>query len=154
MVTVKEELAQFNYLFKMLLGIHEEYNALLENEEIAIYDNCFDDLDNRLCAFKRKTITGWLDSSYEECRSSRHSSRSSRSHRSTHSNISLNTKRSKSSKALQEKEVEDRVKMAELLAEVQHVEQRQQLKHQGEMLKIKQEFAQKYNDQKRTTIRK
>ena len=41
-----EELAQFNDLFKMLLGIHEEYNASLEDEESALDDDWFDDLDN------------------------------------------------------------------------------------------------------------
>ena len=46
LVAVEEELAQFNDLFKMLLSMHEEYNALLEDEERAVEDDWFDDLDN------------------------------------------------------------------------------------------------------------
>ena len=64
LVAVEEELAQFNDLFKMLLGIHEEYNALLEDEERAIDDDWFDDLDNRVCSFKRKTLN-WVNSARE-----------------------------------------------------------------------------------------
>ena len=32
LVVMEEEFAQFNDLFKMLLGPHEEYNALLDYE--------------------------------------------------------------------------------------------------------------------------
>ena len=134
-----EELAHFNDLFKILLGIHEEYNALLEDEERAINDDWFDDLGNRVCAFKRKTLN-LVNSAREEQQLSRHSSRSSRS-QSIHSRRSSKSKGSRSFKSSKEKEVEDRVKMAELLAEAQYVEQRQQIENQTEMLKIKQEIA-------------
>ena len=134
---MEEELAQFNDLFKVLLGTHEEYNAQLEDEERAIDDDWFNDLDNRVCAFKRKTLN-WVNSAREEQQSFRHSSRSSRIQSSIHTRRSSESKFSKSS---QEKEVEDRVKMAELLAEVQYVEQRQQIENQVEMLKIKEEIA-------------
>ena len=46
LVGVEEQFAQFNDLFKMLLSMHEEYNALLEDEERAVEDDWFDDLDN------------------------------------------------------------------------------------------------------------
>ena len=139
-VAVKEEFAQFNYLFKMLPGIHEEYNALLKDEERAIDDDWFDSLDNRVCAFKRKTLN-WVNSAREEQQSSRHSSRSSRSRSSIHSRRSSASKGFRSSKSSKEKDVEDRVKIAELLAQAQYVEQRQQIENQAEMLKIKQEIA-------------
>ena len=48
LVAVEEELAQFNDLFKMFLGILEEYNALLEDEERAVDDDWFDDIDNQV----------------------------------------------------------------------------------------------------------
>ena len=140
MVTGEEELAQFNDLFKMLLGIHAEYNALPENEERATDDDWFDDLDSQVCAFKRKTLN-WVNSACEEQQSSRHSFRNSRSQSSIHSRRSSASRGSRSSKSSKEKEVEDRVKMAELLAEAQYVEQRQQIENQAEMLKIKQAIA-------------
>ena len=70
LVAVEEELAQFNDLFKMLLGTHEEYNALLEDEERAVDDDCFDDLASRVFAFKRKTLN-WVNSVSKEQQSSR-----------------------------------------------------------------------------------
>ena len=45
---MEEELAQFNDLFKMFLGILEEHNALLEDEERAVDDDWFDDIDNQV----------------------------------------------------------------------------------------------------------
>ena len=77
LVAVEEKLAQFNDLFKMLLGVHEEYNALLEDEERAIDDDWFNDLDNQICTFKRKTLN-WVNSAREKQQSSRRSCRSSR----------------------------------------------------------------------------
>ena len=100
----------------MLLGINEEYNALLEDEERAV-DDWFDDLDNQVSAFKRKTLN-WVNSTCEEQQSSRHSSRSSRSQSSIHSKRSSESKGSRSSKSSKEKGVEYRVKMAELLAKL------------------------------------
>ena len=74
MVAVEEELAQFNDLFKMLLGRYEEYNALLEDEQRAIDDDWFDDFDSRVCDFKRKTLN-WVNSVREEQQSSKRRSK-------------------------------------------------------------------------------
>ena len=38
----------------MLLVIHEEYNAQLEDEKRAAYDDWFGERDNGVCAFKKK----------------------------------------------------------------------------------------------------
>ena len=65
MVAVEEEVAQFNDLFKMLLSIHGEYNTLLEDEERAVDDDWFDDLDSRVCAFKREALH-WVNSARED----------------------------------------------------------------------------------------
>ena len=74
LVAVEEELAQFNDLFEMLQGMHKEYNTLLEDEERTVDDDWFDDLDNRVCAFKRKTHNQ-VNIAHEEQQSSRHSSK-------------------------------------------------------------------------------
>ena len=140
LVGVEEEFAQFNDLFKMLLSMHEEYNALLEDEERAVEDDWFDDLDNRVCAFKKKTLY-WMNNSREEQQSSRRSSRSSRSWGSIHLKRNSESNGSRSSKSSKEREVKDRMKMEELVTEAQHVEQRQQIENQVEMLKIKQKIA-------------
>ena len=75
-IAVEEELAQFNYLFKMLLNIHEEYSQVLDDDERAGEDDWFDELDNRVFTFKRKTHN-WLRSAETERMSSKGSSRSS-----------------------------------------------------------------------------
>ena len=61
----------------------------------------------------------WVNSACEEQQPSRHSYRSSRSWSSIHSRRSSESKGSRSSNSSREREVEDRVKMAELLAAAQ-----------------------------------
>ena len=53
-VAVEEEFAQFNNLFKMLLVMYEEYNAKLEDEKRAAYDDWFGKRNNGVCAFKKE----------------------------------------------------------------------------------------------------
>lgn len=53
---MEEELAQLNYLVKMLMDTHEEHNVLLDDEARATDNDWFDDLDNQVCTFKRKTV--------------------------------------------------------------------------------------------------
>ena len=133
-ITVEEELADFNDLFKMLLKIHEEYSQVLVDDERAGEDDWFDDLDKKVCAFKRK-ILNWLRSTETERRSSKGSSRSCESGRSKSSGSS---KKSQSSRA---KELEEKARIAELMAEAEYIEQRQYAENQLEMLKIQQEIA-------------
>ena len=55
-ITAKEELAQLNDMFRMLVDIHEE------QEEIdAEYDDqiWFDDLDQKVFSFKHEVTIGW-----------------------------------------------------------------------------------------------
>lgn len=56
LVAMEEELAQLNYLVKMLMDTHEEDNVLLDDEARATDNDWFDDLDNQVCTFKRKTL--------------------------------------------------------------------------------------------------
>ena len=77
-IAVQEELAQFNDLLKMLLNIHEEYSQVLDDDKGAGENDWFDDLDDKVCTFKRK-IHNWLRSAAAERRSSKGSSRSSES---------------------------------------------------------------------------
>ena len=121
----------------MLPGMHEEYNVLLEDEERAVDDDWF---NNRGYTFKRTTLN-WVNRAREEQQSSRHCPRSSRSRSSIYSKRSSESKSSRSFKSSKEKEVEVSVKMAELLADAQYVEKRQQIESQAKMLRIKQEIS-------------
>ena len=117
-ITVEEELAHFNDLFKMLLKIHEEYSQVLVDDKRAGEEDWFDDLDKKVCAFKRK-ILNWLRSTETERRSSKGSSRSCESGRSKSSGSSRKSHSSRS------RELEEKARIAELMAEVEYIKQRQ-----------------------------
>ena len=92
-------------------------------------DDWFDDLGNRVCTFKRK-IHSWLRSAETERKSSKGSSRSSESRQNKSSGSS---RKSQSSCA---RELEEKARIAELMAEAEYIEQRQLAENQAQMLKI------------------
>ena len=79
-IAVEEEMAQFNELFGMLLSINEEYIQVLDDDERADEDDWFNELNNTVCTFKRKSHSR-LRSAETERKSSKGSSRSSESRR-------------------------------------------------------------------------
>ena len=91
-------------------------------------------MDNTVCTFKRK-IHSWLRNAETERKSSKPSSRSSESRR---SKLSGSSKKYQSSHA---KELQEKARIAELMAEAEYIEQRQLAEFQAEMLKIQQEIA-------------
>ena len=117
-ITVEEELDHFNDLFKMLLKIHEEYSQVLVDDKRAGEEDWFDDLDKKVCAFKRKILNS-LRSTETERRSSKGSSRSCESGRSKSSGSSRKSHSSRS------RELEEKARIAELMAEVDYIKQRQ-----------------------------
>ena len=139
MAPVQQELAQFNDVYKLFVNLHEELNPMLEDSERAADDEWFEDIDERVCTFKRKTHN-WLrvaeDNQHSRCPSSR-----SKGSRSSGQSRSSGSSKSKGSKSSREKEIEERVKMAELLAEAEFLEQRQKVENEAEMLKAQQELA-------------
>ena len=122
-VVVQEEMAQFNDLFKVLLSAYEDYNALLEDEARDKENEWFDDIDNKVFSFKRK-ITCWLKNAEDKSKSKG----SSRSSRSSASKTSKGTKTSKESrcfigsKSSKEKELEDKIRVAELAVDAELLE--------------------------------
>ena len=70
----------------MLLSIHEEYNQVLDDDERTRKDDWFNDLDNKVCTFKKK-IDSWLRSADRERKSSKGSSRSSESRKNRHQEV-------------------------------------------------------------------
>ena len=98
MAPVQQELAQFNDVYKLFVNLHEELNPMLEDSERAADDEWFEDIDERVCTFKRKTHN-WLrvaeDNQHSRCPSSR--SKGSRSSGQSRSSGSSKSKGSKSS---------------------------------------------------------
>ena len=125
-IVVEEEMKQFNDLFKMLLDAHQECNQLLGDDERGRDDDWFDDVDTQVCSFKRK-VHCWLREAAQRVKSSKCSSRSSRS---VSDNGSMDSKKSKdlhesrnsrasrqprSSKSSRGREIEKKMKVAELI---------------------------------------
>ena len=103
---------------EFLLNIHEEYSQVFIDDERAGGDDWFDDLNNKVCTFKRK-ILNWLGSTETERSSSKGSSRSCESGRSKSSGSSRKSHSSRS------RELEEKARIAELMAEVEYIKQRQ-----------------------------
>ena len=57
-VTVEETLAQFHYIFKQLLLVHQEYHSLLEDDEKLADEEWFEEVDERVLTFKHKYTIG------------------------------------------------------------------------------------------------
>ena len=138
-VIVEQDLGQFNDLFKMLLSVHEECNGLQQDEERQQDDEWFDEIDSQVFLFKRK-IHAWLRDVSEKKQSSRSSSKGSRSS-SSKSGKSKSSKDSRETKSSKEKEIKDKIKVAELMAEAELLEEKQILETEARKLKIKEELA-------------
>ena len=59
MVTVAEEITQYDYIFKQLLLVHEEYHSLLDKLAKCNDDEWFEEVDERVFTFKYK-VHNWL----------------------------------------------------------------------------------------------
>ena len=66
MVRVQEEIAQFDYIFKQLLLVHQEYHSLLDEEEKPTEKEWFEEVDERVFTFKHQ-VPNWLRDSEMEC---------------------------------------------------------------------------------------
>ena len=100
-ITVKEEQALLNDMFKMLVAIHEEFEQI--NKKYT-YNIWFDNIDQRVFSFKYK-VCNWLKEQEKE-------------HKRNHS--SRSTARSSSSKSkfpTWKKAVEEKTRVADLTAE-------------------------------------
>ena len=151
-IAVEEEMKQFNDLFKVLLDAHQEYNQLLGDAERGRDDDWFDDVDTHVCSFKRK-VHCWLREAAQRAKSSRFSSRNSRNVSDTGS---VNSKKSKdsqesrssrisretrSTKSTKDRDTEEKMKVAELIAEAELLQQKQIIQNEAEKLKIKERLA-------------
>ena len=151
-VTVKEELAQYDDIFKLIIENHEEHCKILKPEEQANEEDHFEDVDQRVFIFKHK-VRNWLKDAEDEydkrskssgrsskARSSKESTRSSRSSKASSSRSSeadsLKSKVSSKAKAIEEK-----VKIAELLAEAEFMEKKWMIEMQAERLHMQEKVA-------------
>ena len=57
-MTDEVALAQFDYIFKQLLLVHQEYHSLLENDEKLADEEWFEEVDE--CMFTKHKVYSWL----------------------------------------------------------------------------------------------
>ena len=124
-ITVKEELAQLNSMFKMLVDIHEEFEQI---EKEYTDDIWFDDIDQKVFSFTHK-VHNWLKEEKKEHKRD-HSSRSS-----TRSSYS------KSKSSTREKAVEEKLRVAELIAESSFMKKKRDAEYRAEAIKMEEELA-------------
>ena len=121
MVTVEEEIAQFEYIFKQLLLVHQEYHSLLDEEEKSSDEEWFEEVDEPLFTFEHQVHNRLRDAAMERANTSRQSSKkgikscSSGSFRKTKTSSSD----SNSSRSSKERAAEEKAKLAELIAEAE-----------------------------------
>ena len=139
-VAVEEEMAQFNFVFKKLQQVHQEYQSLLSEVEKVDEEDWFEEVDERVFAFKHK-VHHWLKQvELEHENGSRSSSKSSKSKKSSASRSSGKTK-SSSSRSSKDRAMEEKAKLAELMAEAEFLERRQQAENEAQKLKIEEKLA-------------
>ena len=143
MVTVEEEIAQFEFIFKHLLLVHQEYHSLLDEEEKPTDEEWFEEVDERVFIFKLQ-VHNWLrDAEMERANTSRQSSK--KGSKSCNSGSSRRTKTSSSgcnsSRSSTERAVEEKAKLAELIAEAEFLQQRLLVENKAEQLRVQEKLA-------------
>ena len=136
-VTVKEELAQLNDIFKLIEGINQEMTELDDDYTEELW---FTDIDEKVFSFKHK-VHNWLREG-DEIQRIEKKSRSSCS-RSTNSKSSSRSSSSKSSKlSTKERVIEEKVRLADLQAEeATFMQKKRYAELQAESLRIEEEMA-------------
>ena len=143
MVTVEEEIAQFEYIFKQLLLVHQEYHSLLDEEEKSSDEEWFEEVDEPLFTFEHQVHNRLRDAAMERANTSRQSSK--KGIKSCSSGSSRKTKTSSSdsnsSRSSKERAAEEKAKLAELIAEAEFLQQRQLAENKPEQFRVQEKLA-------------
>ena len=149
--SVRDQMQQLDDIFKMMFEVHKEYNSMLQPDAQETDEEWFDDVEHNLCAFKQK-IHNWMKDAEAERKiavSSRLSDASVGRRGSSLRSISKYSSRSGSKQSTnsshkssrEDRALEEKIKMAELIAEAEFMEKRQTLEQQAQRLKIATEVA-------------
>ena len=149
--SVRDQMQQLDDIFKMMFEVHKEYNSMLQLDAQETDEEWFDDVEHNLYAFKQK-IHNWMKDAEAERKadvSSRLSDVSVGRRRSSVRSISKYSPRSSSKQSTnsshkssrEDRALEEKIKMAEFIAEAEFMEKRQTLEQQAQRLKIATEVA-------------
>ena len=119
---VREKLQQFDDIFRMMLDVQKSYNSLLPPAEQQRDEEWFDDFDHNICSFKQK-IQSWIKDAEAERQAQLSSKQSVSTNASSQSRSSGRSSSKASSRSSRQKRaLEERIKMAELIAEAEYME--------------------------------
>ena len=138
-MTVEEALAQFDYIFKQLLLVHQEYHSLLEDDEKLADEEWFEEVDERVFTFKHKVYNWLKEAETERSAKKVYSKKGSKSTSSDSSRKSSNS--SGSSRCSKERAMEEKAKLAGLMAEVEFMQQRQMAENRAEQLRVQEKLV-------------
>ena len=133
-VMVEEALAQFDYTFKQLLLVHQEYHSLLDDEKVAD-EEWFEEVDEHVCTFKHKVYNWLKEAETEQSAKKVHSKKGSNS-------TSLKSRNSGGrSRCSKERTMEEKAKLAELMAEAKFMQLRQMAENRAEQLQVQEKLT-------------
>ena len=124
-VTVEEVLAQFDYIFKQLLLVHQEYHSLLEDDERLADEEWFEEVDKHLFPFKQKVYNWLKQAETEQSAKKPYSKTGLKSTSFGSSRMTKLTNSSGRSRCSKERAMGEKAKLAELMAEAESMQQRQ-----------------------------
>ena len=137
---VAEEMEQFNDMLKLFTAVNDEYQHLLKEDELLADSQWFEEQDERIFSFKHKIIK-WLkeaELNKEEERSRK--SVGSRSSKSRSSKSSRSSNRSSRS-SIKDKAIEEKIKIAELIAESNFTDQKLKMEYEAKRLEMEEKVA-------------
>ena len=128
---VREQLHQFDYIFRMMLDVQESYNSLLPPAEQQRDEDWFDDLDHNVCSFKQN-VNSWI----KDAEAVTQAQLTSKQSVSTKASSQSRSPRRPSSKASstssrEARALEERIKMAELMAKAEYIEKKKSLEFEN-----------------------
>ena len=108
---VREQLHQFDDIFKMMLDVQKSYNSLLPPAEQQRDEEWFDDLDHNVCSFKQR-VHSWIKDAEADRQGQLSSKQSVATKASSQSRSSGRSSSKASSRSSREKRaLEERIKM-------------------------------------------
>ena len=128
---VREQLHQFDYIFRMMLDVQKSYNSLLPPAEQQRDEDWFDDLDHNVCSFKQN-VNSWIKDA-EAVTQAQLTSKQSVSTKASSQSRSPRRPISKASStsSREARALEERIKMAELMAKAEYIEKKKSLEFEN-----------------------
>ena len=138
---VKKHLQKFDDFFRMMLDVQKRCNSLLPPAEQQRDEEWFDDLDHNLFSFQKRKHS-WIKGAEAERQSQLSSKRSVSTKASSQSRSSERSSSKANSRSSREKRaLEERIKMAGLMAEADNMEKKHSLEFENLRIQLATENA-------------